>query len=95
MKHIDKGPAHVRAVPDSLVICDGHPSSKGTCEELSCSLRMTQQAKNRAFDKQPKPDQKIPPAGPHDKPELTDETKTPGSGILPDKDHKEVEGPTG
>ena len=56
---------------------------------------MTQQAKNRAFDKQPKPDQKIPPAGPHDKPDLTDENKTPGSGVLPEKDHKEVEGPTG
>jgi hypothetical protein len=56
---------------------------------------MTQQTKYRAFDKQPKSDQKISPAGPHDKPELTDENKTPGSGVMPDKDHKEVEGPTG
>ena len=61
---------------------------------------MTQQTKNRetknrAFDQRPKPDQKIPPAGPHDRPELTDENRTPGSGVMPDKDHKEVEGPTG
>ena len=56
---------------------------------------MTQQTKNRDFDKQSKSDQEISPAGPHDKPELTDEHKTPGNGILPDHDDKEVEGPTG
>jgi hypothetical protein len=56
---------------------------------------MTDHANNRPFDKQPKPDQTISPAGPHAKPELTDKDKTPGSGVLPDDDHKEVEGPTG
>ena len=35
------------------------------------------------------------PAGPHDKPELTDEKKTPGSGMLPDRDDKNVEAPSG
>lgn len=63
--------------------------------EFSRSIGMTQQTKNRDFDKQPKPDQKVSPAGPHDKPELTDAHKTPGSGVLPDSDQKEVEGPTG
>jgi len=27
----------------------------------------------------------LPPAGPHDKPHLQDESKTPGAGSLPDK----------
>jgi hypothetical protein len=39
---------------------------------------------------QPKPDEKIPPAGPHAKPELTDPEKTPGSGILPEEDQPDV-----
>jgi hypothetical protein len=56
---------------------------------------MTQNPKNREIDKQPKPDRKVPPAGPHDKPELTDPQKAPGSGMLPDADEPEVEGPTG
>jgi hypothetical protein len=73
-----QGP-HVRAVPDSRLIRDGHSSSQGTREKLGRSPGMTQQTKNRDFDKQPKPDQKIPPAGPHDKPELTDENKTPAA----------------
>lgn len=49
--------------------------------------------KNRDIDKQPKPEQKIPPAGPHDK--ERDDTKAPGTGILPAEDEKDVEGPTG
>jgi hypothetical protein len=56
---------------------------------------MTDTSKNRDKEKQPRPDEKISPAGTHDKPHLTDEHKTPGSGVLPDKDHPEVEGPTG
>jgi hypothetical protein len=56
---------------------------------------MTDTSKNRPSDRQPKPDQKISPAGTHDKPELTDDHKTPGTGVLPDKDHQEIEGPTG
>lgn len=43
----------------------------------------------------PAKDPKPSPAGPHDKPELTDEKKTPGSGMLPDRDDKEVEAPSG
>ncbi|MDQ8729388.1 hypothetical protein [Bradyrhizobium sp. LHD-71] len=47
--------------------------------------------------KRPKapPTDKIPPAGPHAKPELTDKERTPGSGVLPDSDPKETEAPTG
>jgi hypothetical protein len=56
---------------------------------------MTDTNKTRDVDKRPAPDDKISPAGPHDKPHLTDEHKTPGSGMLPDDDHPEVEGPTG
>jgi hypothetical protein len=41
--------------------------------------------------------EKIPPAGPHAKPELTDEEKTPGSGMLPDpvRKPKSTEAPSG
>ena len=54
---------------------------------------MTTNPKNRDIDKQPKPDQKIPPAGPHDK--ERDEDKAPGTGILPEEHEENVEGPTG
>ena len=37
-----------------------------------------------------KPD-KLPPAGPHAKPELTDYEKTPGTGSLPDDKNKEAD----
>ena len=50
---------------------------------------------NTRVDSQPKLDQKTPPAGPHDEPELTDKEKTPGTGILPEEDQPEIEGPTG
>jgi hypothetical protein len=56
---------------------------------------MTRNPANREIDKQPKPEQKIPPAGPHDKPSQTDKEKTPGSGVLPDPNAPDVEGPTG
>ncbi|WP_246617951.1 hypothetical protein [Rhizobium populisoli] len=36
--------------------------------------------------KRPIDSQEHPPAGPHDKPHLQDESKTPGAGSLPDKD---------
>ena len=58
-------------------------------------IAMTNNPKNRNFDRQTKSEQDVSPAGPHDMPELTDDRKTPGSGVLPDKDSKEVEGPTG
>lgn len=54
---------------------------------------MMSNPKNRDIDKQPKPDQKIPPAGPHD--EHRDENKAPGTGILPEQEEDDVEGPTG
>jgi hypothetical protein len=54
---------------------------------------MTNNPKNRDVDKQPEPDQEIPPAGPHDK--ERDLSKAPGTGILPEEDEPEVEGPTG
>lgn len=34
--------------------------------------------------KKPEKTEDLPPAGPHDKPELTDEEKTPGAGALPE-----------
>jgi len=37
-------------------------------------------------DKAPKPNPDIPAPGPHARPELTDNDKTPGSGMLPDPD---------
>lgn len=37
----------------------------------------------------------IPPAGPHDKPELVDNEKTPGSGALPPQDSKDIDAGTG
>jgi hypothetical protein len=45
----------------------------------------------RRDDKRDQP----PPAGPHDKPKLTEPAKTPGSGILPEQDAPAVDGPTG
>lgn len=48
--------------------------------------------------KNPKPQQQdddMPPAGPHAKPELIDEEKTPGSGVLPDEDDDATDAPTG
>ncbi|MGB3445465.1 MAG: hypothetical protein WBA48_02060 [Xanthobacteraceae bacterium] len=56
---------------------------------------MTTDRKTRDTDRHPNPDEKIPPAGPHDKPELTDPEKAPGTGILPEEDQPDVEGPTG
>ncbi|MCX7322189.1 MAG: hypothetical protein NT113_22855 [Hyphomicrobiales bacterium] len=40
-------------------------------------------------------DDKTSPAGTHDKPELTDHHKTPGTGMLSDEQSDEVEGPSG
>jgi hypothetical protein len=56
---------------------------------------MTENHDDRDLAPHPKPDEKISPAGPHDKPDLTDPHKTPGSGVLPESDSPEVEGPTG
>ncbi|RJF74781.1 hypothetical protein [Rhodopseudomonas palustris] len=35
------------------------------------------------------------PAGPHAEPELTDESKTPGSGMLPEPEDDATEAPSG
>lgn len=56
---------------------------------------MTGDPNPHANKKHPEPDEKIRPTGPHDKPELTDPEKAPGTGILPDQDQPDVEGPTG
>jgi hypothetical protein len=54
---------------------------------------MTTNPKSHADDSKTK--RETPPAGPHDKPELTDPAKTPGTGVLPEKDAPTVDGPTG
>lgn len=46
----------------------------------------------------PRPSSKLgeqSPAGPHDRPDLTDDHKTPGTGMLPDEPTPDVEGPSG
>ncbi len=55
---------------------------------------MANASKKRDSDKL-RPDENVSPAGTHDKPELTDHHKTPGSGMLPSKDDDEVEGTSG
>ena len=41
--------------------------------------------------------EKLPPAGPHAKPALTEKDKTPGTGVLsdPEREPKSTEAPTG
>lgn len=46
--------------------------------------RMTQNPKDP--EQKPKPEPDMPPAGPHERPELTDPEKTPGAGTLPEPD---------
>ena len=41
-------------------------------------------------DEKTKQNEDIPAAGPHAKKHLTDESKTPGAGSLPDEDDSEV-----
>lgn len=53
-------------------------------------------APNKQDDKKPASrDEKTSPAGTHDKPELTDHHKTPGTGMLSDDHNREVDGPSG
>ena len=56
--------------------------------------RVAQDPKAKSRDR---PHEKIPPAGPHAKPGLTDAEKTPGSGALgdPERQPKSTEAPTG
>ena len=65
----------------------------GTKPPSKRSLKMM--GDHRNVPKKPRPEKKVPAAGPHDKPELTDPEKAPGTGILPGEDVPEVEGPTG
>jgi len=44
---------------------------------------MNKRKTERASPPHPDPDRKLPAAGPHAKPELMDEEKTPGAGTLP------------
>lgn len=41
------------------------------------------------------PSTPTPPAGPHAKPELTNDDATPGAGVLPDKKSSDVDGGAG
>ena len=54
-------------------------------------------ARDRKTASRDRSHEKIPPAGPHATPELTDEEKTPGSGMLPDpaRKPKSTEAPSG
>jgi hypothetical protein len=56
---------------------------------------MSKDPKHLKGNRRRKVDEKLPPAGAHAKPELTDSEKTPGSGVVPDSDEKEVEAPSG
>jgi hypothetical protein len=61
---------------------------------MAVLTRMSNDPKHRKANR-PKLDGKLPPAGTHAKPELTDSEKTPGSGVLPEPDQKDVEAPSG
>lgn len=58
---------------------------------------MNRRKPDRTSPPHPDPDQQHPAAGPHAKPELMDEEKTPGAGTLPpvDDDVPGSEGATG
>jgi hypothetical protein len=74
-----------------LTICDG---SNGNA--IVADVKPGNAKKDRALaDKEP--DETMPAAGPHAKPELTDKEKTSGSGVLPDpaRKPKSTEAPTG
>jgi hypothetical protein len=42
-------------------------------------------------DEPAKPPRRMPPEGPHARPDLTDHEKTPGTGSLPDSDTKGID----
>jgi hypothetical protein len=62
---------------------------------MAALARMTNDAKHPKANRRRKGDEKLPPAGAHDRPELTDSEKTPGSGVMPEPDPKDVEAPSG
>jgi len=51
---------------------------------------MTQEQTPKRDENKPSKASDIPPAGPHAKPSLTDNEKTPGAGSLPDGHGKDV-----
>ncbi|MCG6205445.1 hypothetical protein LPW26_12405 [Rhodopseudomonas sp. HC1] len=60
----------------------------------------TEQALGRESGGRPAEDRSDPardpnPAGPHAEPELTDKSKTPGSGMLPEPEDDATEAPSG
>ena len=63
--------------------------------QMAVLTRMSNDPKKPKANRRPKPDKKLPPAGSHAKPELTDTEKTLGSGVMPDPDEKDVEAPSG
>jgi hypothetical protein len=62
---------------------------------MAVLIRMSNDPKHREAKRRPKTDEKLPPAGAHAKPELIDSEKTPGSGVMPEPDQKDVEAPSG
>lgn len=54
---------------------------------------MAHDPKKPNVTKQQKPDAKAQSAGQHDKSKLLDREKAPGTGILPEEDQPDVEGP--
>ena len=56
---------------------------------------MDRRKPDRSSPPHPDPDADHPPAGPHAKPELTDDSKTPGAGTLPSSDDPKVDTGTG
>jgi hypothetical protein len=82
------------------------PAAK--CDNLTRSIRGAERLSLRSVQhgmsndpnqpdeqQKPKSEKDVSPAGPHDRPELTDDQKTPGSGMLPDDATTEIEGPSG
>jgi hypothetical protein len=62
---------------------------------MAALARMSNDAKHPKASRRQKADENVPPAGAHAKPELTDSEKTPGSGVMPEPDQKDVEAPSG
>jgi hypothetical protein len=62
---------------------------------MAALARMSNDPTHPKKNPRPKADDKLPPAGAHAKPELTDPEKTPGTGVIPDPDQKDVEAPSG
>jgi hypothetical protein len=60
--------------------------------DTNCQLGFSGEQKHR---KEELETEKLPPEGPHAKPELIDEEKTPGSGTFPKPGNSDNQAPTG